>query len=54
MKCSNYVREPIALFKENKKPSGLLNNLKSAYPEKLKIGASISEGDCFLTPWLKD
>jgi len=24
-----------------------LHDLKSAYPEKLKIGASISEGDCF-------
>ncbi len=29
------------------KRSSLLNELKRAYPEKLKIGASISEGDCF-------
>ncbi|WP_265042135.1 OTU domain-containing protein [Wolbachia endosymbiont (group B) of Melanostoma mellinum] len=50
MRDSNYVREPIALFqkiKENKKSSDLLHNLKSAYPEKLKIGAAIKTGDCF-------
>ncbi|WP_341813120.1 hypothetical protein [Wolbachia endosymbiont (group B) of Germaria angustata] len=50
MRDSNYVRGPIALFqkiKENKKSSDLLHNLKSAYPEKLKIGAAIKTGDCF-------
>lgn len=50
MRDSNYVREPIALFqkiKEKKKSSDLLHNLKSAYPEKLKIGAAIKTGDCF-------
>lgn len=50
MRDSNYVREPIALFQkitENKKLSDLLHNLKSAYPEKLKIGAAIKTGDCF-------
>lgn len=50
MRDSNYVREPIALFqqiKENKKSSDLLHNLKSTYPEKLKIGAAIKTGDCF-------
>ncbi|WP_264686224.1 OTU domain-containing protein [Wolbachia endosymbiont (group B) of Polyommatus icarus] len=50
MRDSNYVREPIALFqqiKENKKSSDLLHNLKSAHPEKLKIGAAIKTGDCF-------
>ncbi|WP_410543021.1 hypothetical protein [Wolbachia endosymbiont of Tetranychus urticae] len=50
MRDSNYAREPIALFqkiKENKKSSDLLHNLKSAYPEKLKIGAAIKTGDCF-------
>ena len=50
MRDSNYVREPIALFqkiKENKKSSDLLHNLKSAYPEKLKIVAAIKTGDCF-------
>lgn len=30
-----------------KKSSDLLHNLKSAYPEKLKIGAAIKTGDCF-------
>lgn len=35
-------------FREKaKKRSNLLSELKRAYPEKLKIGASISEGDCF-------
>lgn len=29
------------------KKSNSLTDLKKAYPEKLKIGASISEGDCF-------
>ncbi len=46
----NFNRKPIALFqkiKENKKSSDLLHNLKSAYPEKLKIGAAIKTGDCF-------
>ncbi|WP_259348834.1 OTU domain-containing protein [Wolbachia pipientis] len=50
MKEPNYTREPIALFrqvKENKKPSNLLDNLKSAYPKKLKIGAALKTGDCF-------
>ena len=46
----NFNRKPIALFqqiKENKKSSDLLHNLKSAHPEKLKIGAAIKTGDCF-------
>ncbi|MFT4314629.1 MAG: hypothetical protein AB3P11_06130 [Wolbachia pipientis] len=46
----NFNRKPIALFrqiKEKKKSSDLLHNLKSAYPEKLKIGAAIKTGDCF-------
>ena len=50
MKEPNYTREPIALFrqiKEKKKPSNLLDNLKSAYSEKLKIGAALKTGDCF-------
>ncbi|MDG7056916.1 MAG: hypothetical protein LKM43_02085 [Wolbachia endosymbiont of Penenirmus auritus] len=50
MEDSNYVRKPIALFrqiKENEKSSNLLHSLKSAYPEKLKIGAAIMTGDCF-------
>ncbi|WP_264683133.1 MULTISPECIES: OTU domain-containing protein [unclassified Wolbachia] len=35
-------------FREKaKKRSNLLSELKRAYPEKPKIGASISEGDCF-------
>lgn len=50
MKEPNYTREPIALFrqiKEKKKSSNLLDNLKSAYSEKLKIGAALKTGDCF-------
>ena len=46
----DFYREPIALFrqiKEKKKPSYLLDNLKSAYPRELKIGAAIKTGDCF-------
>lgn len=48
---SFYSQRLEKLFKkfhaQKTKKSNSLNDLKRAYPEKLKIGASISEGDCF-------
>lgn len=48
---SVYSQRLEKLFKkfnaQKTKKSNSLNELKRAYPEKLKIGASISEGDCF-------
>ncbi|WP_264337132.1 OTU domain-containing protein [Wolbachia endosymbiont (group B) of Chorthippus brunneus] len=48
---SFYSQRLEKLFKkfnaQKTKKSNSLNELKRAYPEKLKIGASISEGDCF-------
>lgn len=45
---SKKLQKLVERFREQKaKRSNLLSELKRAYPANLKIGASISEGDCF-------